>query len=189
MVEGNKEFRIHGRGGQGAKSAAQLLAEAAILQGKYVQAFPEYGPERSGAPVASFVRISRTRITTHQPVVSPDYVGVIDESMLTFSLIQEGLKKDSLLIVNSSMAEEELKKRIGYKGKIYCVPATQIAMKHLGMNKTNTVILAALAFFSKSATLNDLKKVTYDLFKTKSESIADSNLKIIKEVWNMLKKR
>ena len=182
-----KEFRIHGRGGQGAKSAAQLLAEAAILQGKYVQAFPEYGPERSGAPVASFVRISNTKITTHQPVVSPDFVGVMDESMLTFPSIKEGLDKHSLLIVNSSLDEKQVMKMIGHEGKLYCIPATKIAMKYLGLNKTNTAILSALAFFSNSATLKDLSEVTYNLFKTKSERIANSNARIIKEVWNALK--
>lgn len=185
MQSSNLEIRFHGRGGEGAKSAAQLIAEAALLEGKFVQAFPEYGPERSGAPVASFVRISDEEITTHQPVVVPDFIGVINNGMILFPEIVEGIKPSSILVVNSSLSDEELKKKLKINAKIYSINASEIAKRHLGMNKANTAIVAAIAYLSKAATLNSIIEVTYNLFKRKSEEIAEANVAIVKEVWNL----
>ena len=184
------EFRIHGRGGQGAKSAAQFLAEAALLKGKYIQAFPEYGPERSGAPVASFVRISDEKIITHQPVVSPDYVAVIDESMFGLSLIYSGITSKTTIVLNSSKTVSELKSAIptisSFKGKVYTVPATEIAIKHIGSDKSNTAILTALVFYSKVVDFEDLKSIVYSYFTKKSPAIASKNIDVMEEVWKNL---
>ena len=110
------EIRIHGRGGQGAKTASQFIAEAALGEGKNIQAFPEYGPERAGAPMKAYTRISDKQITTYAPVVNPDVVIVIDPTLVKSANVTEGLTDDGILIVNTPKSAEELKKETGFKG-------------------------------------------------------------------------
>ncbi|MBS3097708.1 2-oxoacid:acceptor oxidoreductase family protein [Candidatus Woesearchaeota archaeon] len=138
------EIRIHGRGGQGAKTAAQFIAEAALDQGKRIQAFPEYGPERSGAPVVSFVRISDKQIKSYAPVVNPDVVMVIDPTLIGPVDVAEGLAKDGILIVNTSETAEKIKNKTKFNGKVCIVDATKIAMGSVGKNLPNTPMLGAL---------------------------------------------
>jgi pyruvate ferredoxin oxidoreductase gamma subunit len=138
------EIVIHGRGGQGAKTASQLIVEAAMDGGKYIQAFPEYGPERTGAPMRTFARISDEPIKTYQPITDPDAVLVIDPTLLDVVNVTAGLSQKSILIVNTPKTPAEVKKKTGFTGKVYTVDATAISMKYLGLNMPNTPILGAL---------------------------------------------
>jgi pyruvate ferredoxin oxidoreductase gamma subunit len=138
------EIRIHGRGGQGAKSAAQLIVEAALEQGKEIQAFPEYGPERTGAPMVTYARISDVPITTYEPVLEPDAVLVIDPTLVGPVDVTKGMKRDSILIVNSTESPAEMKKKTGFPGRVCTVDATGISIKYLGRNLPNTPIIGAL---------------------------------------------
>ena len=135
------EIRIHGRGGQGAKTASQFIAEAALGEGKMIQAFPEYGPERAGAPMKAYARISDKAITTYAPVVNPDIVMVIDPTLLKSVDVTEGLGDEGVLIVNTPKSSEELKKETGFKGKVYTVDATKISIDSVGRNLPNTPML------------------------------------------------
>ena len=121
------EIRWHGRGGQGAKTAALLLADVAFKTGKYVQGFPEYGPERMGAPITAYNRISDEPITVHSNIYEPDYVVVVDESLLETIDVTKGLKKDGAVIINSERSKEELREHLhGYEGAVYTVNAKQM---------------------------------------------------------------
>ncbi len=137
------EIRIHGRGGQGAKTAAEFIAEAALSKDKQIQAFPEYGPERAGAPMKAYVRVSDKKIKTFAPVVSPDVVMVIDPTLITSVDVAEGLAKDGILIVNTNKTSKEIRKGTDFNGKIYCVDATKISIDTVGRNLPNTPMLGA----------------------------------------------
>jgi 2-oxoacid:acceptor oxidoreductase gamma subunit (pyruvate/2-ketoisovalerate family) len=160
-----KEIRIHGRGGQGAVTAAQLLAHAAFLEGKWVQAFPIFGAERRGAPVKAFARISDKKIAVHSQVYTPDYLIVLDPYLSRIVNVTEGFKRDGVLIINTTQQPEDLAK---VNSRIATVDATGIA---LGLNLVlagspvvNTSILGAFA-------------------KATGEVKLDSILKVIRETW------
>lgn len=139
------EIRWHGRGGQGAVTAAKILAESALLDGKFIQAFPEYGPERAGAPVRSYTRISPSPINMHSQVTEPKVVVVLDPTLLEVIDITEGLTEDGTLIINTNESPKELRERLNIKGrKIFTVSATDIAIKELKRNIPNTPMIAAL---------------------------------------------
>lgn len=138
------EIRIHGRGGQGAKTAAQFVAEAAIGKGKYIQSFPEYGPERSGAPMKAFARISDKPIHTTAPVINPDVVLVIDPTLLDTINVAEGLNEDNILIVNTPKDTAWVKEKVSFNGKIMTIDATKISLETVGKNLPNTPMLGAL---------------------------------------------
>lgn len=139
------EIRWHGRGGQGAKTASLLLAEAAFETGKYVQGFPEYGPERMGAPITAYDRISNFPLRVHSNIYEPDYVVVVDESLLKSVPCTKGLKKEGAIIINTKRTAEEIRPELqGYEGKIYTIDATGISEEVLGANFPNTPMLAAV---------------------------------------------
>lgn len=139
------EIRWHGRGGQGAKTAAQLLAEAAMESGRSIQAFPEYGPERAGAPIKAFTRISDDPIDIHSGVSEPDVVVVIDPTLLDSVDVTEGLGDDGLILVNSSQSPDQVRKTLGIeRGKVGTVDATTIALDTLGRPMTNLPMVGAL---------------------------------------------
>ncbi len=138
------EIIIHGRGGQGAKTAAQLIVDTAIDKGKYIQAFPEYGPERTGAPMRTFARISDEPIKTYQPVTDPNAVIVIDPTLLDVVDVKTGITEKTVIIVNTTKSPEEIKKKIGFDGKLYTIDATGISIDILGRNMPNTPVLGAL---------------------------------------------
>ena len=118
------EIRWHGRGGQGAKTASQLLADAAFMSGKYVQSFPEYGPERSGAPITAYNRISDTRCSIHSNIYEPDYVVVVDETLLESVDVTAGLKKEGAIIINYDKSASQLRPLLrGYAGCVYTIDA------------------------------------------------------------------
>lgn len=140
------EIRWHGRGGQGAKTAALLLADVAFKTGCCVQGFPEYGPERMGAPITAFNRISDDRIRVHSNIYDPDFVAVVDETLLHSVHVTDGLKEDGALIVNTPKSSREIRCMLrGYRGRIITVDARRISEKTLGKNFPNTPMLAATA--------------------------------------------
>src|SRR3989338_699385 len=128
------EIRIHGRGGQGAKTASQFIVEAALGEGKFIQAFPEYGPERSGAPMKAYARISDKPIVSYAPVVHPDVVIVIDSTLIALTNVAEGLTEKGILLVNTPKSAEEIRKEVNFKGKIYAINATKISIDTVGKN-------------------------------------------------------
>ena len=139
------EIRWHGRGGQGAKTASLLLADAAFNTGKYVQGFPEYGPERMGAPITAYNRISSERSTVHSNIYEPDYVVVVDETLISAVDVTAGLKKEGAIVINSGKSPEELRPLLkGYEGRVCTIDAGKISEEELGKNFPNTPMLAAI---------------------------------------------
>ena len=139
------EIRWHGRGGQGAKTAALLLAEVAFKTGKNAQGFPEYGPGRMGAPITAYDRISDHPIRVHSNIYDPQYVVVVDETLLEIVDVTAGLREDGAILINTSRSKDEIIPHLkGYKGKVYTVDAKKIAMDTLGKNFPNTPMLAAI---------------------------------------------
>jgi len=139
------EIRWHGRGGQGAKTAATAVAEAAIDEGKFSQGFPEYGPERMGAPIRGYTRISERPITDHSAVYFPDYVVVLDQTLLEVVDVCENLSDEGAVIVNTTLSPGEMKKRLGnVKAAVHTVDATQISIDEIGRPIPNTPMIGAL---------------------------------------------
>jgi len=138
------ETRFHGRGGQGAVTSAELLALAAIQEGKFAQAFPSFGPERRGAPVLAFSRVAETQIRVRSQIYQPDVVLVLDSSLLDIIDVTEGLKPGGTLVVNSNLPLKELAERFHFQGKLAVVDASHIAREVLGRPITNTTMLGAL---------------------------------------------
>lgn len=157
------EIRIHGRGGQGAKTAAEFIAEAALRKNKQIQAFPEYGPERAGAPMKAYARVSDKKIKTFAPVVNPDIVMVIDPTLIGSVDVAEGLAKNGILIVNTNETLNDIKKKTKFEGKIYCVDATKISIDTVGRNLPNTPMLGA---FVKATKIVPLEAI-FDSIKEK----------------------
>ena len=144
------EIRWHGRGGQGAKTASLLLADAAFNTGKYVQGFPEYGPERMGAPITAYNRISDERIRVHSNIYEPNFVVVVDETLLESVDVTAGLSADGAIIVNTAKSPEVLKPQLkGYAGKVCTIDAKTISIDCLGRYFPNTPMLAAIVKVSE----------------------------------------
>lgn len=144
------EIRWHGRGGQGAKTACLLLADAAFASGKYVQGFPEYGPERMGAPITAYNRISDEPCTIHSNIYTPDYVVVVDESLLSSVDVTAGLNPEGAIVINSARSAETLRPLLrGYPGRVYTVDARRISEECLGGYFPNTPMLAAIVAVSQ----------------------------------------
>jgi len=156
------EIRLHGRGGQGAVTSAELLALASINEGKYAQAFPSFGPERRGAPVVAFCRISDEKIRVRAVIAHPDIVLVLDPSILRLVDVSDGLKQEGVLVTNTRFSPEEIKKELGVKTRLAVVDATKIAREELGLPITNTTMLGALLKASevvdKGAMIEPLQK-------------------------------
>ncbi len=162
------EIRWHGRGGQGAKTASLLLADAAFNTGKYIQGFPEYGPERMGAPITAYNRISNTPITVHSNIYEPDYVVVVDDTLLESVPVTDGLKETGAIIINTTKSPETIKKLLkDYKGSIYTIDARKISVEALGKYFPNTSMLAAIVKVSKIMTDEELLKDMENSFKHK----------------------
>jgi pyruvate ferredoxin oxidoreductase gamma subunit len=151
------EIRFHGRGGQGAVTSAELLATAAINSGKYAQAFPSFGPERRGAPVVAFCRIDDEPIRLRANIVSPDYVLVLDPSILRIVNVTEGLKPDGTLITNTRYSCDEIRKELNVKHRLATVNATHIALETIRLPITNTTMLGALVKASGAVEKDALK--------------------------------
>ena len=182
-MDGLIEIRWHGRGGQGAKTASLLLADAAFNTGKYIQGFPEYGPERMGAPITAYNRISDTPITIHSNIYEPDYVVVVDDTLLEAVDVTAGLKETGAIVVNTTKSADVLKEELkGYKGDIYTIDARKISIEALGRYFPNTPMLAAIVkvagVMSDEALLNDMQESFKHKFAKKPEVI-DGNMKAL----------
>lgn len=144
------EIRWHGRGGQGAKTAALLLADVAFGIGKHVQGFPEYGPERMGAPITAYDRISDSEIRVHSNIYEPDFVAVVDDTLLHSVDVTAGLRKEGAVLINTEMKKEEILPLLkGYEGAVYIIDARKVCMETLGKYFPNMPMLAALVRISK----------------------------------------
>ena len=177
------EIRWHGRGGQGAKTASLLLADAAFNTGKYIQGFPEYGPERMGAPITAYNRISDTPITIHSNIYEPDYVVVVDDTLLTSVPVTAGLKKEGAIVINTTKTPEQLKELLkGYEGAVYTIDARKVSEEALGKYFPNTPMLAAIVKVAGVMTdeelLEDMKTSFKHKFAKKPEVI-DGNMKAL----------
>ena len=139
------EIRWHGRGGQGAKTAALLLADVAFMNGKYVQGFPEYGPERMGAPITAYNRISDRELRVHSNIYDPDYVVVVDETLLEDIDVTAGLNPDGAIVINTTRSKDEIIHHLKhYQGKVYTIDARRISEEALGKYFPNSPMLAAI---------------------------------------------
>ena len=186
------EIRWHGRGGQGTKTASLLLADAAFNTGKYVQGFPEYGPERMGAPITAYNRISNNPIVIHSNIYEPDYVVVVDDTLLESVDVRAGLKESGAIVINTVKDAEYLKKVLkGYNGEIYCIDARSISEEALGRYFPNTPMLAAIV---KVANIMDEKDFLEDMkgsFKhkfAKKPEVIDGNMKALEMALSQVKK-
>mgnify|MGYP002797805486 CR=1 FL=1 len=186
------EIRWHGRGGQGTKTASLLLADAAFNTGKYVQGFPEYGPERMGAPITAYNRISNNPIVIHSNIYEPDYVVVVDDTLLESVDVTAGLKESGAIVINTVKDAEYLKKVLkGYNGEIYCIDARSISEEALGRYFPNTPMLAAIV---KVANIMDEKDFLEDMkgsFKhkfAKKPEVIDGNMKALEMALSQVKK-
>ena len=182
------EIRWHGRGGQGAKTAALLLADACLTSGKYIQAFPEYGPERMGAPVTSFNRLSSKPILLHSGVTTPDIVVVLDPTLIESVDVTEGMSSGGSIIINTNKAPDEVKKLMNVPAgvKLFTVDASKISVETIGREIPNTPMLGALM---KASGLLDFKEMLVDTkkklekkFKNKPEVI-EGNIKAIERAY------
>ena len=185
------EIRWHGRGGQGAKTASLLLADAAFNTGKYIQGFPEYGPERMGAPITAYNRISDEKITIHSNIYEPDYVVVVDDSLLESVDVTKGLKEEGAIVINTTKTPDEVRPLLkGYKGKVCTIDAKTISIETLGKYFPNTPMLAAIVKVSgimeEQAFLDDMVESFKHKFAKKPEVI-DGNMAALKRSLNEVK--
>ncbi|MDR3049346.1 MAG: 2-oxoacid:acceptor oxidoreductase family protein [Elusimicrobiota bacterium] len=185
------EVRWHGRGGQGAKTAALLFAQAVMATGKYIQAFPEYGPERMGAPVQSFNRISDNPITIHSGVTNPNYVVILDPTLMETVNVAEGISKEGKVIVNTSFSAEEIAKQLGIdKSQVFVVNAGQIATETIGKNIPNTPMLGALVKVIGDLDINGVLEDTKNKLSVKfakKPEVIEGNLTSIKRAYDEVK--
>lgn len=161
-----QEIRIHGRGGQGGVTSAELLARGAINKDKHGQAFPSFGPERRGAPVQAFVRVSDREIRLREKIYEPDIVMVLDPSLLEIANVAEGLKQGGLVVINSHDSAEEIKNKYDFP-RVARVDATNIAIEELGVPITNTTMLGALLSASGILQVEDMENVVMERFGSK----------------------
>lgn len=183
------EVRWHGRGGQGAKTAALLLAEAVIEEGKHGQGFPDYGPERTGAPMRGFTRISDEPILIHCAVKNPSVVIVLDQTLLDTINVVEGMPDDGILIINTPSSPQEIRNKLKLeKQKIYTLNANQIALEEIGRPIPNTVMLGALMKATSLMQTDTLVRGLTKKFSHKfSKKVIDSNISAVKRAYEEVK--
>lgn len=180
------EVRWHGRGGQGVVTGSELLAETALEEGKYFQALPEFGAERSGAPIRAYTRVSSAPINLHCSITEPDIVVVFDPTLLGVIDVTEGLKEDGALIANTTLSPEELRGRLNFqKGRVYTVDATRIALDSFGRNIPNTPMLGALLKARPVVSLESMAKTVKNRLGTRvSPRVVEGNLKAIEQAYS-----
>ena len=186
------EIRWHGRGGQGTKTASLLLADAAFNTGKYIQGFPEYGPERMGAPITAYNRISDKPITVHSNIYEPNYVVVVDDTLLETVDVTAGLKTNGSIVINTTKSEDYLKSVLkGYEGKVYTIDARKVSTQALGRYFPNTPMLAAIVKVTGIMNDEDFLKDMEGSFKhkfAKKPEVIDGNMKALEMALNEVKK-
>ena len=177
------EIRWHGRGGQGAKTAALLLADVAFQAGKQVQGFPEYGPERMGAPITAYDRISDSEIRVHSNIYEPDFVAVVDDTLLHSVNVTGGIKDDGAILINTQKSKDEIMPLLGsYAGKVYAIDARKVSLATLGKYFPNTPMLAAMVKISEvmdiDVFLKEMKTSLEHKFARKPE-VLEGNMKAL----------
>ncbi len=186
------EIRWHGRGGQGAKTASLLLADAAFNTGKYIQGFPEYGPERMGAPITAYNRISNNPITIHSNIYEPDYVVVVDDTLLESVDVTAGLKETGSIVINTTKSPDYLRSVLkDFQGGIYTIDARKVSMETLGKYFPNTPMLAAIVKVSGIMSDEDFIKDMEGSFKhkfAKKPEVIEGNMKAIEMALQEVKK-
>ena len=190
MGSNNIEIRWHGRGGQGAKTAALLLADVCFKTGAYVQGFPEYGPERMGAPITAFNRISDKEIRVHSNIYNPDLVVVVDETLLHSVDVTAGLKEDGAIIVNTDKSPQDIRPMLGgFNGKVYTVDARKISVEALGKYFPNSPMLAAAVAVSAVMPKDDFireMRASYEHKFAKKPEVIDGNMKALTDTFKAL---
>ena len=181
------EFRWHGRGGQGAKTACLLLADAAFAAGKFVQGFPEYGPERMGAPITAYNRISDARCSVHCNIDDPDYVVVVDETLLDSVDVTHGLQPDGAVIINTAKAPEEIREKLrDWTGRVCTIDARKVSEETLGRYFPNSPMLAAAVKVSgvleKDQFMGDMEESFHHKFANKPQVVA-GNMAALAMAW------
>ncbi|HDN62570.1 MAG TPA: pyruvate ferredoxin oxidoreductase subunit gamma [Candidatus Bathyarchaeota archaeon] len=178
------EIRWHGRGGQGVVSVSRLLADAALIDGKYAQAFPEFGPERLGAPILGFTRISDAPIDIHSQIYTPHYVVVLDPTLLKTINVFEGLVENGSAVINTDKSPEEIKQEFNIeKFKVYTINATKIALEILGRPIYNTAMLGALVKASNLVSMESVREATLKRFKGE---VGEKNVAVINKAYEEL---
>ncbi len=188
-MENIYQIRIHSRGGQGAKTAAQIIAEASIEEGEFAQAFSEYGPERSGAPMKTFLRLSKKPIMLHSDIRTPDMVVILDPSLLLNIDVTEGLADGGIVIVNTCEKIESLKKKLSKKNcKIYTVDAKGIAMRIIGRDLPNTAIMGAIIKLVPLIPYEHAIEETKEMFEHKhlNDDLIKKNIEALKEGYKVI---
>ncbi len=189
MAKDVTEIRWHGRGGQGAKTAAQLVALVALEEGKQSQGFPEYGPERMGAPIRGFTRISERTIRLHCPIEHPDVVVVLDDTLLGSPSITEGAEDRTVFLVNSEAPPAAVRKKLGVKGgKVMCVAATKISIDEIGRPIPNTPMIGALIRATGCISMEAIKQdIEHKFLKKFGERVVQGNIRAIERAHEEVK--
>jgi len=183
------EIRWHGRGGQGAVTASEILAEAALEEGKYFQAFPDYGPERMGAPIRAYTRISTSPIRQHCQITDPDAVVVLDPTLIGVVDFTEGIKDNGVLVVNTTGSPSALRKKLGLdSGRVFTVDATRIAMDTIGRNIPNTPIIGALIKALGAVSKDHVREEIKRRMESKAgKKMADANIAAFERAYDEVK--
>lgn len=186
------EIRWHGRGGQGAKTAALLLADVAFKTGRNVQGFPEYGPERMGAPITAYNRISEDVIRVHSNIYTPDFVVVVDETLLDSVDVTAGLKEEGAIIINTQKKRDEVIPKLrGYKGRVYTIDARRISVETLGKYFPNSPMLAATVAVSKvmpRETFIGEMRASYQHKFAKKPEVIEGNMQALERAYDEVQK-
>jgi len=179
------EIRWHGRAGQGVVTAGELLAEAALGEGKYFQAFPDYGPERMGAPIKSYTRIADEPIEVHYQILTPEVVIVVNPNLLGVVNVTEGLASDGLLIVNTPDSPADVRDKVGFRtGRVFAVDATAIAMEELKRDIPSTMMLGVIAKASGLVKLDSVKQLVREKLGEKLRpELVDANVRSLQRAY------
>jgi pyruvate ferredoxin oxidoreductase gamma subunit len=183
------EIRWHGRGGQGAKTAAQLVAQIALEEGRFSQGFPEYGPERMGAPIRGFTRLSDQPIRLHCAIERPDVVVVLDDTMIGMPAVTEAADRKTIFVINTTLGPGEMADKLGLAGgqpvgTVYCVDATKISIDELGRPMPNTPMIGALVKATACISISTLKKDIQKKFLAKfGERVVRGNIRAIERAY------
>lgn len=187
------EVIFFARGGQGAKTTAEILAQTGTKEEKFVQAFPNFGPERSGAPTKTYLRISDNEIRTHEPVIDPDVVVVLDDTLLDSQDVSFNLDKNEALIINTLMSENEIRAKITevskrkYEGKIHVIDASGISLEIVGQPRPNTVILGKLVRVTEIVHLESVVSEFRNIFEAKiGKEVCDKNILAIEKAYDSI---
>lgn len=189
MGQGLLQIRWHGRGGQGAKTAATMVAEVAVEAGKYAQAAPEYGAEREGAPIKAYTRIGEQIIRVHDAIYYPDIVVVLDDTLLESQNVDSGLSEDGILLVNTANSPAEVREALGLEGRsVYTIDATAIALEEIGRPIPNTVMLGALLAVTGVVEVKQIEKsIQKKLGGKLSEGMLKGNIRAVERAFDEVK--